>query len=163
VIISDGRVVANEYYLARVKLSGTANWKGTFPEIGFSGRIPEVEDGFCGLVATPTEIPRCDRPPCELFTIPLDGSVPGPEAPPPGSIAAGAAGGYPVESGEPRFGADRWPASSRVTLRVPTFEIGRRGPPDLSVIACSDHWPPPERVANPGCGDPETCNGVDDD
>jgi hypothetical protein len=47
-----GRVIATEYYLAPVKLSGTASWQGRFVEIGFRGGIPEVLDGFCGLIAT---------------------------------------------------------------------------------------------------------------
>jgi hypothetical protein len=167
VLTPDGRVMATEYYLAPVRLSGKATWLGTLPEIAFNGEIPEVFGGFCGLVSTPTEIRLCDRPPCEPVIVSLDGTIQGQdgERPPPG----GAPGRYTVEGGEPRFGADRWPARSRVTLRLATFEAGRKGALDLNAIACSDHRPPFQITPNAdgpgGCGNREVeiCNGVDDD
>jgi hypothetical protein len=162
VLMPDGRVMATEYYLAAVKLSGTGSWQATLPEVGLRGEIPAVADGFCGLVSTPGEVPRCDREPCGPWIIPLNGGIPERGAPGPPSGPGVGPAGYSVEGGEPRFGADRWPAGKRITLRVPTFEAGRQGLPDLSAIACSDHWPPPERTPNPGPPGVEVCNGVDD-
>lgn len=165
VLTLDGRVTATEYYLAPVKLSGTATWLGTLAEITFDSQIPDVAGGFCGLVSASTDIPRCDRPPCGPVTVSLDGSITREAV----ALSRGAPAGYSVEPGEAGFGADRWPAGNRVTLHVPKFEAGRIGLPEFSTLACSDHRPPFEIVPNAagagGCGngEVEVCNGVDDD
>jgi hypothetical protein len=178
-LMPDGRIMVTEYYLAAVKLSGRSSWQGMFPEIALSGRIPNLANGDCGLVSAPTTVPRCDRPPCELISVSLEGNIGPPVAlPPPGTsgsppialptsrTSGTPPAAYSVEPNEPRFGADRWPAGNRVTLRLPVFDVGGKRVVDLSAIACSDHWPPREREPNPGgCGNNEVemCNGLDDD
>jgi hypothetical protein len=162
VLTPGGRLMATEYYLVPVRLSGTAGWLGRLPAIGLVSDIPGVSAGFCGLVSSPVDVPPAVT---GGVTVSPDGSLLASAA----SASSGPGGtpaGYVVESGEPGFGTDRWPAGRRVTLRVPVFEPGRPGLPDFSAIACSDHWPPPEHTAAPagasGGGVIEVCNGVDD-
>jgi hypothetical protein len=162
VLTPGGRLMATEYYLVPVTLSGTAAWVGKQPAIGLTRDVPSILAGFCGLVSSPADVPPGVT---GRVTVSSDGSLL-PSAAPASSFPGGVPGGYVVESGEPGFGSDRWPAGSRVTLRVPVFEPGRPGLPDFSAIACSDHWPPPEHtLANAGASggvQTEVCNGVDD-
>lgn len=166
-LLPDGRVHAHEYYLASTHLKGMATWQGAFPEVGFRGDLPTFVEGDCGLITSFTPTPGCNAEFCDSIAIPTGVALSAPALLAGSQPDAGAGvGGFLVEPGEPRFGTDRWPGNSRVTLRVlenPGF--GKRNI-DIRALACSTYRPQPERVENPGgCGNHEVeiCNGIDDD
>lgn len=167
-LVSEGRVQASEYYLAAVELSGNATWVGTAPEILLRGMpVPDIPlfGGLCDAVSLPDAIPRCDRLPCGPLPVAMEGSpllLGGASTSPEGYQPPFGPTIIPLDGQQPLFGSDRWPESSRVTLRVPTLDRGRI---DFAAIACTMFPPPPPRLP-PFRVDikfvPEECNGIDD-
>ncbi len=155
-LVSGGQVEVSDYYFAAVELSGTSTWQGTLPKLELHTAVPEIRHGFCGLVSMPSDAPRCDRPPCGLLMIPIDGG------PPASRPSSGLETGFAIEDGEPLFGSDRWPAASRVTLRLPDPRSQTRSPFDMISLACSPYRPPPQRIGRCQSGEVEICNGIDD-
>jgi hypothetical protein len=161
----DGQISARDYFFATVNLSGRASWIARGAELQFRDRVPTPIDGICGLVQSITELPRCDREPCGPVQLPLNGGTPFRGSP---EDRMDPRLNVTVDSSSPYVAGDRWPAGTRVTLRVPqVLDLGGLfGGREFSALACSRYSPPPERIPNPGGGGNnavEVCNGRDDD
>jgi hypothetical protein len=157
-----GQVSARDYYFATVNLSGQASWLARGGELQFRERVPTLSDGVCGLAESATELPECDREPCGPVQLPLDGRAPFLGSPGSGDPREQ---NVTVDSRNPYVAGDRWPASGRVTLRVPLTLGEFRGVRGFSAVACSPYPPPPDRISNPGGrgnNEVEVCNGLDD-
>jgi len=161
----DGQISARDYFFATVNLSGRASWLARGAQLQFRDRVPTLSDGICGLAESITDLPQCEREPCGPVQIPLDGGTPFRGAPEGGTDPRL---NVTVDTSNPYVAGDRWPAATRVTLRVPrSLDLdGLRAGRGFSAVACSTYPPPPERIPNPGgCGnnEVEVCNGRDDD